>query len=566
MANKEEMSRESVTAARVLAEELSRHGVDRIACVPGESYLSLLDALVDFPAISLVTCRHEGGAAMMAEAWGKLTGRPGIVFATRGPGATNASSGIHVARQDSTPVILFVGQIERSSRGREAFQEIDLTAVFGTLAKWVTEVEDPARLTEIVARAFHVATSGRPGPVVIGLPEDMLDATVKPSFARTYVPATASMIHEDANAVGDALRKCHRPFVIVGGGGWSREAALALQRFAENWDLPVAATFRCQDYMDNRSPSYAGNLGLGANPALIAAIRDSDLIVALGTRLEDVSTNAYTLFDVPRPAQQIVHIHPDADELGRVYQPWKTVVSGAGAAIARLAQLEPGAQPRWSSRTQSLRQDYGVWTTPPAIDGTLQPGEIITMLRTRLPDDATISNGAGNFAIWPNRYFRYHRFGSMLAPTSGSMGYAVPAAVAAKIAHPDRTVIAFTGDGDFLMTGQELATAARQNAPIIVILINNGMYGTIRMHQETRFPGRVSATTLSNPDFVKLAEAYGAWGARIERTADFEAALDHALDCGTSALLELVLDPEIISPTQTITSLRSASRNAKRNR
>jgi acetolactate synthase-1/2/3 large subunit len=551
-----------VTAARILAEELLRHGVDRIACVPGESYLSLLDAMVDFPSISLVTCRHEGGAAMMAEAWGKLTGRPGIVFATRGPGATNASSGIHVARQDSTPVILFVGQIERASRGREAFQEIDLPAVFGTLAKWVTEIDDPSRLAEIVARAFHVATSGRPGPVVIGLPEDMLDTPVPPSPTRTraYLPATAMMTHEDADAIGEALQKCQRPFVIVGGGGWSREASFALRRFAERWDLPVATTFRCQDYLDNRSPSYAGNLGLGANPALLAAIRDSDLILGLGTRLEDVSTNAFTLFDLPQPSQRIIHIHPDADELGHVYQPWKAIVSGAGAAASRLEHLESRVRPHWSERTQGLRRGYEGWTTPPAIGGPLQVGEIITMLRARLADDATITNGAGNFAIWPNRYFRYHEFGGMLAPTSGSMGYAVPAAVAAKIAHPNRTVIAFTGDGDFLMTGQELATAARQDAPIIVILINNGMYGTIRMHQEARYPGRVSATALSNPDFVKLAEAYGAWGARITRTADFESALSHALACGKSVLLELVLDPEIISPTQTVTSLRSASR------
>lgn len=556
-----EKTRERTPAARILAEELAHHGVDRIACVPGESYLAFLDALVDIPSISVVTCRHEGGAAMMAEAWGKLNGRPGIVFATRGPGATNASSGIHVARQDSTPMILFVGQIDRALRGREAFQEIDLRAVFGSLAKWVTELDDPERLAEIVARAFHVATSGRPGPVVIGLPEDLLDVPVPPMRTRPYVPAMAAMTPEDAEDVRRALQECQRPFAIVGGGGWSRESATALKRFAEQWDLPVAATFRCQDFMDNRSPSYVGNLGLGANPELVAAIRDSDLVLALGTRLEDVSTNAYTLFDLPQPAQQVIHIHPDADELGRVYQPWRTVVSGARAATARLANLAPGDRPAWSARTRSLRHAYMGWTTPPAIGGPLQVGEIISLLRSRLPDDATITNGAGNFAIWPNRYFRYHEFGSMLAPTSGSMGYAIPAAVAAKIAHPDRIVVAFTGDGDFLMTGQELATAARERAPIIIILINNGMYGTIRMHQEARYPGRVSATSLSNPDFVKLAEAYGAWGARIASTAEFEGAFDHALNCGTSALLELVLDPEIISPTQTVTTLRSASRS-----
>lgn len=559
MASKESPP-EFVSGARILAEELVRHGVDRIACVPGESYLSFLDALLDFPSISVITCRHEGGAAMMAEAWGKLTGSPGIAFATRGPGATNASSGIHVARQDSTPMILFVGQIERTSRGREAFQEIDLRAVFSSLAKWVTEVDDPGRLTEIVARAFHVATSGRPGPVVVGLPEDLLDVLTPPTPTRAYKPATAAMTSEDADEIRAALQECLRPFVIIGGGGWSRESAADLQRFAEKWRLPVAATFRCQDYLDNRSRSYVGNLGLGANPALITAIRDSDLILALGTRLEDVSTNAYTLFDLPLPAQRIIHVHPDAEELGRVYQPWRTVVSGARAATSRLANLAPVSAPGWSARTESLRQGYGHWTAAPTIGGPLQVGEIISILRSRLPDDATITNGAGNFAIWPNRYFKYHEFGSMLAPASGSMGYAIPAAVAAKITHPGRIVIAFTGDGDFLMTGQELATAARQNAPIIIILINNGMYGTIRMHQESRFPNRISATTLSNPDFVKLAEAYGAWGTRITETAQFKDALEHALTCGTSALLELVLDPEIISPTQTVTTLRAASR------
>ncbi len=551
-------SRPRITAARSLVAELARHGVDRIFCVPGESFLSVLDALVDHPEIRVVTCRHEGGAAMMAEAWGKLTGRPGVVFATRAPGATNASAGIHVARQDSTPMILFVGQIARDAREREAFQEIDLRATFSSLAKWASEIDIAARVPEIVARAFQTATSGRPGPVVIGMPEDMLDEEITTPAAHRYQPSQARMTSDDETAVTDALGNAKNPVMIVGGGGWSADAAHLARRFAEAWQMPVAATFRCQDYVDNRSESYIGNLGLGANPDLVAAIRDSDLVLAIGTRLEDVSTNSYSLFGIPLPAQRLIHVHADTGELGRVYQPWLGIVSSAQAALRLLAETAPRARPAWHERTQALRQGYLAWTTPPAIPGPLQMGAIVSYLRDRLPDDATITNGAGNFAIWPNRFFRYRDFGSMLAPTSGSMGYAVPSAVAAKLAFPERIVVAFTGDGDFLMTGQELATAAREQSPVIVILVNNGMYGTIRMHQETHFPGRVSATTLTNPDFVKLAEAYGAMGVRITHTEQFASAFEEALSCGRSALLELVLDPDIITPTQTITALRAA--------
>ena len=551
-------SESRTTAARSLVAELARHGVDRIFCVPGESFLSVLDALVDHPTIRVVTCRHEGGAAMMAEAWGKLTGRPGVVFATRAPGATNASAGIHVARQDSTPMILFVGQIARDTREREAFQEIDLRATFSSLAKWATEIDLAARVPEIVARAFQTATSGRPGPVVVGLPEDMLEEEIAAPAAHRYQPSQARMTTDDAKAVTDALGSAKNPVMIVGGGGWSADAARLARRFSEAWKIPAVATFRCQDYIDNRSDSYIGNLGLGANPGLVAAIRDSDLVLAIGTRLEDVSTNSYSLFGIPLPEQRLIHVHADAGELGRVYQPWLGIVSSAHAALLHLAETAPRARPGWHERTQALRQGYLAWTTPPAIPGPLQMGAIVSYLRDRLPDDATITNGAGNFAIWPNRFFRYHDFGSMLAPTSGSMGYAVPSAVAAKLAFPERIVVAFTGDGDFLMTGQELATAAREQSPVIVIVVNNGMYGTIRMHQEMHFPGRVSATTLTNPDFVKLAEAYGAMGERITHTEQFASAFEAALSCGRSALLELVLDPDIITPTQTITALRAA--------
>ena len=495
---------------------------------------------------------------MMAEAYGKLTGRPGIVFATRGPGATNASSGIHVAHQDSTPLLLFVGQISRDARERGAFQEIDLRATFGSLAKWSTEIEDANRITEIVGRAFQTATSARPGPVVIGLPEDVLQDEIVPPPSRPYQPAQAQLSAEDAQAIADALRAASNPVMIMGGGGWSSGAARDARAFAEAWHLPVVASFRCQDYLDNRSPSYVGNLGLGANPGLVAAVKESDLVLALGARLEDVSTNTYTLLRVPLPEQRLIHVNADAAEIGRVYQAWRGIVASSGSALSRLRSLPVPDSPPWAQRTRALRSGFLEWTAPPSVPGPLQPGAIISHLRNLLPDDAIVTNGAGNFAIWPNRYFQYRSYKSMLAPTSGSMGYALPAAIAAKLIHPERIVVAFTGDGDFLMTGQELATAARENAAVMVILINNGMYGTIRMHQELNYPGRVSATSLTNPDFVLLAQAYGAYSEKVMHTGQFAGAFERALSSGKSALLELVLDPEVVTPTQTITSLRAA--------
>ncbi|MFG1465086.1 thiamine pyrophosphate-binding protein [Xanthobacter sp. DSM 24535] len=545
------------TGARLLVAQLALHGVDRIFCVPGESYLAVLDALVDVPQIAVVTCRQEGGAAMMAEAYGKLTGRPGIAFVTRGPGATNASAGVHVAHQDSTPLILFIGQIERAATGRGAFQEVDYSAMFGPLAKWAAQIEDGARIPELVSRAFHTATAGRPGPVVLALPEDMLMDGVEPQAARPYRAAQAHLAPEDAQEIGGALAAAQRPVVIVGGGGWSQAASADAGAFAQAWDLPLIAAFRCNDYIDNAHPNYVGNLGLGPNPDLVAAVRGADLILAVGARFGEVTSAGYGLLAIPDPAQNLIQIHAEPAELGRIYQPDLAYVANATSSFARLKALEaPVARP-WAGAREALRSSFLAWTTPPAIPGALQMGAVMEVLRARLPADAILANGAGNFAIWPNRFHRYCGFGTMLAPTSGSMGYGLPAAVAAKLQFPDRTVVAFVGDGDFLMTGQELATAMKEDAAIVVLLVNNGMYGTIRMHQEREYPRRVSATTLANPDFVQYARAFGAYGERVERTEEFEPALDRALACGRSAILELMLDPDVLSPTLTISALRA---------
>jgi len=467
---------------------------------------------------------------------------------------------VHVAFQDSTPLLMFVGQIERAARDRGAFQEVDMRAAFSPLAKWATEIEDGARIPEIVGHAFRTATSGRPGPVVIGLPEDMLRDEIDHVPTLPYQPAQARLAPEDASAIIAALSQAKRPLMIVGGGDWSAQVAVAARAFAEAWNLPVASAFRCQDFIDNRSDCYIGTIGLGANPALLKAVQDSDLLIAIGTRLDDITMQGYELLRVPLPTQKLIHVYPDPTEIGRVYQPWLAMVASAGSTFERLAGLSaPAAQPS-SDRTATLRQGFLTWTTPPAVPGPLQPGEIITYLRKRLPEDAIVTNGAGNFATWPNRFFHYRGYRSMLAPMSGSMGYGVPAAIAAKLTYPERMVVAFTGDGDFLMTGQEMATATQENIAIIVVIINNGMFGTIRMHQEIHHPGRISATALHNPDFVLLAQAYGAHGERITHTEQFEAAFERAVASKRSAVLELVLDAEVITPTQTITSLRATKR------
>ncbi len=551
-------TKQRYTGGEILVQALRLHGVDRIFCVPGESYLAVLDALVDAPDIAITVCRHESGAAMMAEAYGKCTGRPGICFVTRGPGATNAMAGIHIADQDSTPVIMFIGQVGRDAMEREAFQEIDYRRVCGSLCKWVAQIDQPQRIAEMVGRAFYTATAGRPGPVIIALPEDMLTEQAVPVSAQRYQPVEPGLSSALLERIRESLAGAERPFVLIGGGGWSEAACARLQRFAEAWELPVGVSFRCQGYFDALHPNYAGDVGLGANPALVQAIQDSDVILAIGPRLGEATTNGYTLLDVPLPRQTLIHIHADAEELGSVYQPALAINAGMSAATEALASLALPAARSWSGRTRTINDAYHAWTTPPDNPGPLQMGEVIGWLNDYLPPEAIVTNGAGNFAIWPNRFYRYRRYRSMLAPTSGSMGYGVPAGVAAKLLYPQRPVVTFAGDGCFLMTGQELATAVQYDARVVFIVVNNSNYGTIRMHQEREYPGRVSGTELRNPDFVKLADAYGAHGERVEHTREFGPAFERAMAADRPAVIELILDKEVLAPGRTISGLRNA--------
>jgi acetolactate synthase-1/2/3 large subunit len=544
------------TAGQVLIDQLVLHGVRNVFCVPGESYIAALDAMHDSP-IAVTICRQEGGAAMMAEAAGKATGMPGICFVTRGPGATNAAAGLHVARQDSTPMILFVGQIARDMREREAFQELDYRAVFGTIAKWATEIDDPARIPEIISRAFYVATSGRPGPVVIALPEDMQVERVAVADAPAFAPVETWPGQNDMSRLQKLLWAAARPIVLVGGSRWSEAASAALQRFAERFALPVATTFRRAHVMDALHPCYAGDLGIGPNPKLVARIKAADLVLLIGGRMGELPSQRYTLFDIPAPQQTFVHVHPGADELGRVYRPQLAINAAPTAFAASLEALQPPSQIPWGDAAKAAHAEFLAWTEQPtAVPGPVNMGEIVKALRASLPVDAFICNGAGNFSIWVHRYYRYRRFGTQVAPISGSMGYGVPAAVAMKRLSPERTVVAFAGDGDFLMTGQEFATAVQYGLPIIVLVVDNGMYGTIRMHQEREYPGRVVGTQLQNPDFAAYARAFGGFGATVERTADFAEAFAAAQRAGKPALLHIKVDPEAITPTTTLRAIR----------
>jgi acetolactate synthase-1/2/3 large subunit len=549
------------TGGRILVEVLRQQGVDRIFCVPGESYLAVLDALVDAPEIAVITCRQEGGAAMMAEAHARITGRPGVCFVTRGPGATNASAGIHIAQQDSTPLIVFVGQIERSAIDREAFQELDYRAVFGSMTKWVSQIDDVKRIPEMVGRAFYTAMSGRPGPVLLALPEDMLvDTAPVPTKLPPYQVVEAGFKTEDLESVQTLLAGAKQPLAIIGGGGWTAEACDAMVRFSEAWALPVATSFRAQDHFNNAHMNYVGDVGLRPNPVLADAIRDADVLLVIGARLGEATTNGYTLINLPVPRQKMIHIHASAEELGSVYQPALAINAGMGSATKALATLRaPNAAP-WESRTKELRKGYLTWTTPKQIPGELQMGTIMEWLRDNLSDDAIIANGAGNFAIWPNRFYRYRKFTSMLAPTCGSMGYGLPAAIAAKLQFPERHVICFAGDGDLMMSVQEMATAAMYGAAVVVLLVNNNMFGTIRMHQERDYPHRISSTSLVNPNFVDLAKSFGAYAERVSTTAEFVPAFERAIGAGRLALLELVIDPEAMTPDVTITGLRNRPR------
>ncbi len=546
------------TGGQLIVDQLVVHGVDVAFGVPGESYLAVLDALHDAP-IRFVSCRHEVGAANMADAYGKLTGRPGICMVTRGPGATHAAGGIHTAYQDSTPLILLIGQVGRAMMEREAFQEIDYRQMFGPMAKWVAQIESADRIPELVSRAFHVATSGRPGPVVLALPEDML---VDESSVADAAPYSITRVHAaagDIQAARALLAGAERPLVIVGGAPWSAEANEALTRWCVDGAVSVASGWRCQDYVDNAADVYVGHLGLGPDPRLAQRVRDADVLLVIGDRLSEITTSGYTLLDVPSPAQALVHVTADPNEIGRVYTPALGIAASPDAfalSLAATPALDPDGR---QDETARARADYLANLVHTPAPGALDMGDVMATLRERLPADAILTNGAGNFTVWAHRFYEFRQYRTQLAPTSGAMGYGVPAAIAAKILDPERIVVCMAGDGDFLMTGQELATAVQEDAAVVILVVNNGMYGTIRMHQERHYPGRVSGTDLVNPDFAALARAFGAHGAVVEQTADFAAALERALACGRPAVIELRVDPEALTPRQSLSEIREAA-------
>lgn len=544
------------TGGQLIVEALEANGVERIYSVPGESYLAVLDALHD-STIQNIVCRQEGGAAMMADCEARLTGRPGICFVTRGPGATNASAGVHIARQDSNPLILFIGQIARGIKEREAFQEVDYKRFYGDIAKWVVEIDDAARIPELVTRAFAVATSGRPGPVVVSLPEDMLTDEVDAPDARPYMAVETRPGEQEMQRLHDLLSKAERPFVILGGTRWSEDAVSRFQRSAEDWALPVGCSFRRQMLFDNLHSCYAGDVGIGPSPKLAAAIKEADLVLLIGGRMGEMPSSDYTLLKSPYPDQTLVHVHPDASELGRVYRPALAINATPHAFVEAFAGRGPKAPPAWSERTQALHAAYLDWSTPPKTGpGAVLMGPIMDYLEGALPGDAIIANGAGNFATWMHRFHRFRRFNTQTAPTSGSMGYGLPAGVAAKAAFLEREVVVWAGDGDFLMHGQEFATAVQYDLPIIVVILNNGIYGTIRMHQEREYPGRVSGTSIRNPDFAAYARAFHGHGETVEKTEDFAPAFERARASGKPSIIEIKLDPEALTPTRTLTQIR----------
>jgi acetolactate synthase I/II/III large subunit len=548
------------TAAEVLVDQLIINGIRHVFCVPGESYLAVLDAFHDRD-IEVTVCRHEAGAAFMAEAVGKATGRPGICFVTRGPGSTNAAHGIHIAHQDSTPMIMFVGQVARDMKGRDAFQELDYAAAFGGIAKWATEIDDPARVPEIVSRAFYTATGGRPGPVVIALPEDMLTERISVPNAPAFEPVETWPGATDMMKLQKMLWGAERPVMLLGGSRWSVAAHAAIARFAARFALPVATTFRRGALFDALHPCYAGDLGIGPNPKLIERIKAADLILLVGGRLGEMPSQSYTLFDIPGPQMTLVHVHPGAEELGRVYTPHLAIHAAPTAFAAAAEGLQPPNEITWEAGTKIAHADYLAWTEEPTEQpGGVNLGAVMVWLRDNLPADAVLCNGAGNFASWVHRFFRFRQFAQHIAPTSGSMGYGVPAAIGIKRLYPERTVVCIAGDGDFLMNSQEYATAAQYDLPIITVIADNGLYGTIRMHQEREYPGRVSATVLKNPDFVAYARAFGGFGAVVEKTADFPKAFQAAQKSGKPAVILLKIDPEAITPAMTLAKIGAAAR------
>jgi len=544
---------------QLIVEALEAQRVARVFCVPGESYLPVLDALYD-SAIETTVCRQEGGAAMMAEAWGKLEGAPGVCMVTRGPGATNAAAGVHVAAQDSTPMVLFVGQIDSACRHREAFQEVDYRQMFGDMAKWVAEIDSAERVPEMISRAWHVATAGRPGPVVLVLPEDTLTDQAEVLPASVCMPAQSHPSAEQIAEIEQRLKHAQSPMVIVGGSRWDEASVLSLQQFAERWDLPVACSFRRQALFDHQHPCYAGDVGLGINPDLRKRLDDADLILMIGGRLSEIPSQDYTLLNIPTAKQALIHVHPGAEEIGKVYQPQLGIVASPAAFMQAITDLSPTSAPVWQSTQASattLHQSYVKWSAiDQAHSDAIMMRGVMQALQKTLPANTVLTNGAGNYCTWIHRFWSFRQFGSQVAPTSGSMGYGLPAAIAAKLHSPNNTVVCFAGDGCIQMSMQEFGTAVQEQANVIVLVLDNSMYGTIRMHQERHFPGRVSATTLSNPDFAMIARAYGAFGATIRDVEEFPAALDAALAAtqsgGTPALLHVHIDPQVITPTQII--------------
>ncbi|MBC7684113.1 MAG: thiamine pyrophosphate-binding protein [Bdellovibrionales bacterium] len=560
------MTHPTRSGGQILVDALNIHGVDTAFGVPGESYLDVLDALHDSD-IRFIINRQEGGAAFMAEAYGKLTGKPGICFVTRGPGATNASIGVHTAYQDSTPMILFIGQVGNDFTDREAFQEIDYRRMYGQMAKWVAQIDRADRIPEYLARAFQVATSGRPGPVVLALPEDMLIDTAQVADTRRYTPVQASPSASQIGTLRAMLAAAKRPLVLLGGGTWTAQACADLRQFAEANRLPVGCTFRFQDLLDNAHPNYVGDVGIGINPTLAARVRDADLLIAIGPRLGEMTTSGYSLLASPVPKQRLVHFHADAEELGSVYQAELMINSGAPQACAMLAAMAPVDAAAWQASVAAAKAELAAYQEQPPIfkDGQapLDLWQVVQQLQAAIPKDAIITNGAGNYASWAHRFYRYGGMRTQLAPTNGAMGYGVPAGIAAKIVDPTRTVITFAGDGEYMMNGQELATAVQYKAGVIIIVFNNSMFGTIRMHQERDYRGRVSGTTLHNPDFAALAAAYGAHGEVVNTTAEFAPALGRALahsrDKSLPALIELRYDGNLITPNATLETIRQTA-------
>jgi acetolactate synthase-1/2/3 large subunit len=548
-----------LNGGEIIVKTLENQGVERIFCVPGESYLPVLDALQTSP-IETVLARQEGGAAMMAEADGKMTGRPGVVIVTRGPGATNASAGVHVAQQDSTPLILLVGQVARDMKGRDAFQEVDFVKFFGDMAKHVEEVTDVADMAGALTNAFTVAMSGRPGPVVISLPEDMLYDRVAADIKEKITPDHPQPHGADTDRVKDLLARAKRPMLIAGGPLWDEDDVAALSLFAASYDLPVCASFRRQHLMRADDPSYAGDLGRGSNPKLIERIKSSDALILLGGRLSEIPSQSYTLLDIPNPQMPLVHIHSDKDEIGHVYIPEIGIVSSPKHFLAAMMSGRNDAgRTAPCPEHEAYREWSDVMPTPP---GDVNLAEIMKYLRENLPDDAIMTSGAGNYAVWLHRYYHHRHHQSQLAPNAGSMGYGIPAAVAGKARFPERHVIAFAGDGCFQVSMQELATARQIGANIMVIVIDNGMYGTIRAHQESHFPGRVRHTDLVNPDFVLLARSMGYHAEKVIKTDEFEEKFNFCINSGKPSLIHVVTDPEAISPSTTLTEIRAAAEQA----